>query len=234
MMRLTPIFLTILCFAHAGQAQEAAAPIASGTLDYEIQILKNLGDGQRWYSVLNRSTRLRETYPESPELLLFQTAANKELGRNEETRKLAEEFLDSFPDSVNKDQALLLLGTALILSGTRVEAASVLMEASRVTDDPTLLKKIAQTLPPEKNPIRIGLSLGGKPPESPEEMEKAVRLEERIVEIAVEEYTALYGRPPDLMEDLLQGDPPILKALPEDPRRPGSSLPFKKFVKPEE
>lgn len=220
-----------MAIALSAQGQETAPRVDSATLANETQILKTLGDQQRWFTVLNRSTRLLRTFPESPELLLFQTTANKELGRNEQTRKLAEEFLVRFPDSINKDQALFLLGSALLLSGTRVEAASMLLEASRVTEDATLKQQIRRMLPPEKNPIRIGLSLGGRPPETPEEVEKAARLEERIIEIAVEEFTQLHGHPPDLMEELLQGDPPILRALPEDPRRPGSSLPFKRTVK---
>jgi hypothetical protein len=126
------------------------------------------------------------------------------------------------------------MATSLQQAGETVEASAALEEASRVTQDEFLKRRIAAILgglPPEP---KIGIHLGGKPPSDPTEIEAAGQVSQRILQRALEDYRRAHGNYPASLEDLLHGSPPVLRRLPEDSNHPGRSFEYraegKKYV----
>jgi tetratricopeptide (TPR) repeat protein len=162
--------------------------------------------------------QLRSEFPDNAELHLFETAICEGSGHFARCEDLAQEYIEKYPESVNLDQAYYLLGTAQIKGGSREEGFQSLRSAGEITDDPTLQSQIARTL----NSIlqssdRVGIHLGGQPPITEEEKAKLCKISLRILRRALEDFNDTHDAYPESLDQLLDGDPPILLALPMNP-----------------
>ena len=222
------LFAVSISIHRAYPQSNAVSPATSEAFVQAVEEILGYVERQDWKKVAEMTEPLRKENPDSPELLLFDAAAAHGLGRHSICEEHSRAFLNRFPDSLNRDQALFLLGSSLFQMNRRKESASVLSDASTTTADPRLqarigfLEKLLQA--PQK--ARIGIQLGGKPPEGEAEIERARQVGLRVLEMAVEDFRTVHGQYPENLERLLEGSPPILKALPEDPAHPGRALAF--------
>ena len=228
--RLAPLLFPLAGWvglpSHCSEVADAVREPISATdaLRAELVELARLVAMEKWNEAARRLEPLRQAHPDQPELLLFNAAAKKGAGDHAEGRRLARAFLDRFPDSINRDQALYLLGSSLLESGSRTEAARVLREASAASSDASFRARITAMLQDSRPNLRVGIRLGGKPPRGAIEVEREKRAARRILERAMRDYREVHGKNLERIEDLLSGDPPILRALPEDPEHPGRLL----------
>jgi len=216
---------TIVAASGLAQPVSAAVP-ATSELVVAVNEILSLVEAKKWKQVSDRVAPLREKYPDTPELPLFAAAAEHGLKHPEKCETLAREFLGRFPNSANRDQALYLLGASLLQNRKTAEASQILKEASSTTSDPTLRERIQLLEKASQLSQRIGIRLGGKPPNGAEEIARACAVAWRILEMAVRDYRGIHGRDPERLDDLLAGDPPILRSLPENPESPGEALPL--------
>ena len=161
---------------------------------------------------------LRKKFPETPEILLFQSAVLEGMGKYSECEDLALEFIEKKPDSINLDQAYFLLGSAQVKAGSRKAGLKALRTATQLTDDPSLSLQVERLIGSVlRSSEHIGIQLGGKPPISREDKEKLANVSIRILRRALRDYYENHQEYPNTLEDLLEGDPPTLLNLPVNP-----------------
>lgn len=239
MMLGFPLCVTAVWLMTAAAAEPLSPPPRVAVSPAPQQTLQSIFDlitRKHWQEALKQTQEQLKSHPEDPQLLLFQVTALQGMGMYAECQIIARQFLAKYPDSPNRDQALYFMATSLHQASATAEASAALEEASRVTQDESLKRRIAAILgglPPEP---KIGIRLGGKPPSDRTEVEAAAQVSQRILQRALEDYRRTNGNYPASLEDLLQGAPPILRRLPEDPNHPGRSFEYRveggKYVLP--
>lgn len=210
-----PSLLLLVYFSAAsfGQSPESPPPV-----DRYPEIMQAI-QAKNFDRALETLGPLREKFPENPELLLFEVAALEGAKDSVRCASLAEEFIRKHPDSINLDQAYYLLGSARIAAGSPEEGGDALRKAREITDDPSLIDRIDGMLFKKTEPTQrpLGISLGGKPPASIEERKKYAEVSMRILRRAIRDFLGENGAPPERLEDLLEGDTPVLNRLPLNP-----------------
>lgn len=208
------LLVTHLIASPLAHGQDAAAP----PIDRYPEIMQAI-QAKEFDKALATLGPLRAEFPENAEILLFEIAALEGAKESVRCASLAEDFIRKHPDSINLDQAYYLLGSARIAAGSPEEGGVALRKAREVTDDPSLIDRIDGMLggKPEPTQRPMGISLGGKPPASPEERKMYAEVSLRILRRAIEDFQSASGAPPGRIEDLLEGDPPVLSRLPLNP-----------------
>ncbi len=193
----------------------------------EIQTILGLIREKKWQEALERVEPLAKASPDSEQVLLFQVAIFQGMGRHEECQQKAQIFLSKYPSSTTRDQVLYLSATSLYQSGKKQEAISQIETVDQSTKDPTLKKNSAFLLTRWRAEVnRIGFRLGGTPPTTPEDKERIKQAGLRILKMALEDYFRVNGQYPAQLQALLEGTPPYLRTLPEDPTNPGKTYEY--------
>ena len=221
----------LLFLAVAAVAQPAPAPLdhsPSCEIKNDLNEIAALIEAQKWGEALNRIAPLLKIHPETSELILCEVAALEGLGRHEECQLRAKEYLSRFPDSGNRDQVLFLLAASLAKTSQRDEAIVIYKQAHQITQDPSLKKRIEAVLQDLAKASHIGIRLGGKQPSSEEENQALRRIGIRILDMALADYKRTHEQYPEKLDQLLEGEPPALRALPEDPARPGETFGYQR------
>ncbi len=217
-------FLLSCLWLHSGWGQQTATiPSVSG----ETQIILGLIKEKKWQLALEKLEPIAKAAPDNEQVLLFQVAIYQGLGRHIDCQQKAQTFLAKYGPSSVRDQVLYLFATSLYQSGRKKEAISYLEVAEKDTKDPTLKKNIAFFLSHWRAEVnRIGIRLGGNLPTTPEEKQAVKTFGLRILRMALEDYQRTKGEYPSQLELLLEGTPPFLRNLPEDPDNPGRTFEY--------
>ncbi|MCB9782088.1 MAG: hypothetical protein H6751_03890 [Candidatus Omnitrophica bacterium] len=211
-MRLLLALLLISAFALPAPSQEP--PAATARYPEIMKLIQQ----KKFQEALEIVRPMRKENPENPEVHLFETAILEGMGDFRNCEKLANEFIQKHPESVNLDQAYFLLGSAQVKGGTREKGFEALRKASEITDDPSLQSQIERMIASIlQSSDRIGIQLGGAPPITPEQKEKLCRVSIRILKRALRDYFEQRQDYPENLDRLLEGDPPILITLPANP-----------------
>jgi tetratricopeptide (TPR) repeat protein len=232
--RVLPFSIALLLsISLAGIAPLSAQNPRSTTAEWRASLpdLLQWTHDREWDKVLATTATLLKTYPQVPELLLFEAGALHGKENYSQAIQNLQDFLKKYPESPHKDQALYLLGDAHLKVGNRGVGVGFLREASRTTVDKTLVERIDRILSLPASAVAVGISLGGKPPENPEEIETARKVAHRILLRAVRAYRDKHGKDPLSLEDLVAGDPPVLRALPENPEKPRTPIQLEEVLK---
>ena len=193
----------------------------------EIQTILDLIREKKWQEALERVEPLAQASPDSEQVLLFQVAIFQGMGRHEDCQQKAQTFLGKYESSTTRDQVLYLYATSLYQSGKKQEAISYIEIVDQSTKDPTLKKNSAFLLTRWRAEVnRIGFRLGGTPPTTPEEQETLKRVSLKLLRLALEDYHNVNGQYPTQLQALLEGAPPYLRTLPEDPTNPGKTYEY--------
>jgi hypothetical protein len=193
----------------------------------ETQTVIELIRGKQWQEALEAVEPLAAASPDSEQVLLFQVAIFQGMGRHEDCQQKALVYLAKYGSSPNRDQVLYIFSNSLYQTGKKEEAVSYLEVAEQNTKDSTLKKNIAIILPRWRAEVsRIGIRLGGKTPATPEEKEILKALGLRILRMALDDYHQANGGYPAQLPVLLEGTPPFLRRLPEDPANPGKTFEY--------
>jgi tetratricopeptide (TPR) repeat protein len=228
--RNTAGFLLLFLAAQAAAQPRPAPPHPSPApeLKDDLKEIATLIEEQKYGEALKRIDPLVKIHPETSELVLCEVAALEGLDRHEECQIRAKEYLSRFPASGNRDQVLFLLGASLVKTSQRADAVAIYKEALQITQDPSLKKRVESVLRDLAKTPNIGIRLGGKPPASEEESQSLRRVGIRILEMALADYKRSHEQYPEKLSQLLEGEPPVLRTLPEDPAKPGETFEYKR------
>lgn len=221
--RLIP-WLVLCLWLCSAEGQQASRLSFSSP---ETQVIFNLIKEKKWQEALEKVKPLVEASPDSEQVLLIQVAIYQGMGRHAECQARALDYLAKYESSPNRDQVLYIFANSLYQSGKKREAISYMEVADQGTKDPNLKKNITFFLSRWRSELsHIGIRLGGKPPASPEEKQSLKSTGLRILEMALEDYHEVKGEYPQNLQQLIEGDPPILRNLPEDPFNPGKTFEY--------
>jgi tetratricopeptide (TPR) repeat protein len=209
-------------------SQEQKQPV-SLSVDHTARLmqLKLLADQGQWKVLYKEIGEVTGTLTETPEFCLLKVAACQAVGDHVTCQSTARYYLEQYPNHSGRDQVLYFLATSLFQSDQLEEAQQYLDQAEALTKDPILKSNIQQIRQQKGKLNRVGIRLGGIAPEGTVELHLAQQVEVRILQLALELYAADQGKYPDRLEQLLDGNPPILRNLPEDPIRPGETFPYR-------
>jgi tetratricopeptide (TPR) repeat protein len=192
----------------------------------ENQAITELLRNRNFKEALERIQPLVAAHPETEQVLLYQVAIYQGLGQDEDCQQKVLTFLSRYQSSAMIDQILYFYANSLWHTGRKKEALSYLQSAGTLTKDPTLKKNVEVLLRLWNRPDRIGLNLGGRIPATTEEREERRNLAVRVLDLGLADYYKVNGKYPDKLELLLEGTPPYLRNLPENPLRPGNTFSY--------
>ena len=218
-------FATLLLFLACSLAWEQDTPPPTPT--QETQEVIGLIRGKKWQEALERVGPMAAKSPDSEQVLLLQVAIFQGMGQHKECQEKALAYLAKFTTSPNRDQVEYPYANSLYQTGRKEEAIAYIEAAQQTTNDNTLKKNIPLLLRLWRADVgRIGISLGGAPPATDEDKEALRRSGLRILRMGLEDYYKVYEKYPAKVEELLEGDPPFLRKLPEDPLNPGTTFEY--------
>lgn len=220
-----PLGLLVFILALFAHAQDPS-PVAPPQLPFPQETrnsLYNLISAKKYDDALKQIDTLTGQYPDSADLRLLQIAAYHGIGNATLCQSSARDFLGKFTDVSGRDQVLFLLGASLRGSGKTEEAHRYLLEAASLARDESLRSNIRALLEAVRNERGIGLNLGGKPPAADGEKQKLAQVGKAVIERGLKDYRERFGKYPESLAQLREGNPPTLKMLPEDPFNPGDT-----------
>jgi len=221
-MRVHPFFFTLLCVATSCLAQENKPPV-----DRYPEIMSLIQE-KKFPAAMGIVEPLRKEHPENAEIHLFETALLEGMGEFARCEDLAEEYIHKHPDSVNLDQAYYLLGSARVKGGTREAGFESLRKAGEITDDPSLKSQIERMIASIlQSTDGIGIQLGGEPPITDREKSRLRDVSLRILRRALRDYRETHSDYPIQLDQLLEGEPPVLLRLPLNPLAPDGRFEYR-------